>query len=539
MRRHQFALALGIGIALGLLQGRAHAQGPTINSVEPAAPGSITSSVGPSPGSDASSLGESPGSGGQSSGFNTGTSEVLVGRPGPSTPKVPAAVSTPGTAGMQAPTQAGITLPTALQPLSPPEVGSLDFPSITEDIGPPNGMTLDQAIEMLVHENLQLRGQFLEIPMADADILTASLRANPILYADAQLVPYGQYSRDRPGGPVQYDLNISYPLDVTHKRQARTLVARQAKMVLEAQYQDAVRLQIGNLYIAFVDVLAARQRVRYAQASVAGLDQILRPLGSQLQVGKITPAEYNRVLLQREASQLGLTDAEENLRRAKRDLATLLNIAPAEAVQVELRGSIQDTVAPPPMGDDLARVAIDNRPDLTAFRLGMNRAKADVRLAKANRLNDIYVLYQPYTFQDNSPFGTKSATSWALGVTVPLPIYNRNQGNIRRAEFNVSQTQVQMQALVRQILNEVQQAEKEYTVSRNAVNRIETILRPAAERVLQTVRKQYEEGSIDVITFINARQEYNQVVRQYLDTLIRHRQSMLAINTAVGRRILP
>ncbi len=53
------------------------------------------------------------------------------------------------------------------------------------------------------------------------------------------------------------------------------------------------------------------------------------------------------------------------------------------------------------------------------------------------------------------------------------------------------------------------------------------------------MRRQYEEGQIDVITFVNARQEYNQVVRQYLDTLIRHRQSMLGVNTAVGRRILP
>ncbi len=478
MSRLQAAFILGFWSVIALSGGRVLAQAPTIDSVGPASPGSDISSMGISPGSGASALSSSPGSGGQSSGFTTGTSEVLVGRPGASTPKVPTAISTPGAGGTQAPSVGGITLPTALRPPAAPEVGSLDFPSVAEDVGPPNGMTLDMAIEQLVQENLQLRGQFFEIPMADADILTASLRANPILYADAQLVPYGQYSRERPGGPVQYDLNISYPLDITHKRQARTLVARQAKMVLEAQYQDAVRLQIGNLYTAFVSVLAARQRVRYTEASVAGLDQILRPLASQLKVGKITPAEYNRVLLQRETAQLGLVDAEENLRRAKRDLATLLNVVPAESDQIEVRGSILDTAAPPPAGDDLIRVAIENRPDLSAFRLGLDRAKGDVQLAKANRLNDIYVLYQPYTFQNNAPFGTKSATSWALGVTVPLPVYNRNQGNIQRARFNVGQTEVQMNALVRQIINEVQQAEREYQVSRQAVQRIETILPP-------------------------------------------------------------
>ena len=88
--------------------------------------------------------------------------------------------------------------------------------------GPPDGLTLDEAIERLVHENLGLRARSFELPQAEADILTASLRANPLLYADSQLIPYGSYSPQRPGGPVQYDINITYPLDVTHKRKART-----------------------------------------------------------------------------------------------------------------------------------------------------------------------------------------------------------------------------------------------------------------------------------------------------------------------------
>ena len=84
-----------------------------------------------------------------------------------------------------------------------------------DDDGPPDGLTLDQAIERMIRENLDLRGKFYEIPQAQADILTAGLRANPVFYADAQLVPYGRYTRDRPGGQTQYDVNISYPLDVS------------------------------------------------------------------------------------------------------------------------------------------------------------------------------------------------------------------------------------------------------------------------------------------------------------------------------------
>ena len=90
-----------------------------------------------------------------------------------------------------------------------------------EDLGPPDGLTLDQAIEIYVHQNLNLRALALELPQARADVLTASLRANPILYADSQLVPYGSFNRERPGGPTQYDLNISHPIDYSAQADRR------------------------------------------------------------------------------------------------------------------------------------------------------------------------------------------------------------------------------------------------------------------------------------------------------------------------------
>src|SRR5262249_34703691 len=157
---------------------------------------------------------------------------------------------------------------------------------------------------------LDLRARFLEIPQARADVLTASLRANPILFADSQLIPYGQYSRQRPGGPLQYDLNITYPLDVTRKRIARTLVAERALRVLEARYQDAVRITLDNLYTAYVDVLAARQTVWYAKASVDGLAQLLN-VTSDLKIrGAATQADVNRIRILRDGAEVGMIDAE-------------------------------------------------------------------------------------------------------------------------------------------------------------------------------------------------------------------------------------
>lgn len=174
-----------------------------------------------------------------------------------------------------------------------------------------------------------------------------------------------------------------------------------------------------------------------------------------------------------------------------------------------------------------------------SYRLGIHRAEADVKLALANRYSDIYLLYQPYTLQNNSPFGLKSPHSWAVGVTAPLAIFNRNQGGIQRAKLNVVQTQVQLATVERQALTEVAQAYQEYQTSLEMVRKIEKDVLPDAEMVLSDSRRLFFGGEKDVTYYLNAQRDYNDLVKQYLDTMVRHRRSMLALNTALGHRVLP
>jgi outer membrane protein, heavy metal efflux system len=530
MTRHPFPWCLALATALGLASRRADAQGPTYPPPPAPAPGSTQSTMGPIPGAGGIPFRNPPGAG----------EDVLGGRTGTAFPRVPASITTPSGGTITPPGRGGIAPPRALLVAPSPAYSRLELPAGPEDEGPPDGLTLDAAIELMLQRNLELRSRFYEIPQAQADVLTASLRANPILYADSQLIPYGQYSRERPGGPLQYDLNITHPLDLNNKRRARTAVAVQARKVLEAQYQDAVRLWINNLYTAYLDVIAARESARYARVSVKGFDEVLSVTRELYRLSKATRADVERVEVQRDIAEVGLADEQERLRRSKRALAALLFLPPAAAESIELRGSLADSAPPPPPAPDLIRNALEARPDLMSYRLGILRAEADVRLARANRLSDVYMLYQPYTFQNNAPFGAKSATSWAVGMTVPLPVYNRNQGVIERARLNVTQTQIELAALQRQVMAEVEQAEREYAVTRAAVERFKGGLLKKAERMLEDSRRLFEAGETpDVVTYLNARRDYNDVVRQYVDLLVRHRRSMLGLNTAVGQRILP
>lgn len=517
----------------------ARGQAPTIDSGFPSRPGSGVSSLGSPPGSGPNVLGPTPGGTAATIISGDAGGAPLSGRTGATAPRAPASITNPSNNAGPNDQPTGIAAPIPQPTISAPSYGSYELPTGPDDDGPADGLTLDMAIDRALKENLDLRGKFYEIPQAEADILNAGLRANPVFYADGQLVPYGRYTREKPGGQTQYDVNVSYPLDISRKRQARTLYATRAKRVIEAQYQDAARNAIDNVYTAFVDVLSARQTVRYAKASVKGLNSLYKVTLELFNKDQTTRAEVYRVQTQLNSAQVGLIDAEENLRKAKRALGVLLNVPPADAERLEVRGSIDVPTAPPPPEDDLIRLALSVRPDVVSYRLGIKTAESNVHLQLANRFTDVYVLYQPYTLQDNTPFGLKSPVSWALGVTVPLPIYNRNQGGIARAKLNVTQSQIELSTIERQVITDVQTALKEYEVTAKMVERIRSDIEPPARAVKNDTLRLYEGGEVNVLVFLAAQRDYNDTVKQYKDTAVRHRRSMLSLNTVVGQRILP
>jgi cobalt-zinc-cadmium efflux system outer membrane protein len=519
--------ALGLSVA-SLWESHAIGQGIGATRGEDHEPSTRQPRLGPAPGAGSNPLGGSPGT-------SESVLEGQLGMPGarlipdstaPSQSRIAPESALPLPPALPVAARAG----TAVGAASP--YGSLALPGEEED-GPANGLTLDQAMDRLVRCNLDLRSKSLEIPQAEADTLTASLRANPILYTDVQCVPYGSFSRARPGGQTQYDLNLTYPLDVTGKRRARTLVAYRARRVIEAQYQDAVREAIDDLYTEFVDVLATRETVREAVQAAADFE-----LEARSHTLKSTE-EDQRLEVQRESAEIALTEAQEQLKSDLRALGTLLQMSPDEAEHLELTGSLHDRSPAPVKQDALLRLALVSRPDLVAYRLGTARADADVGLALANRYPDLFVLVQPYTFQDDRPLGLKSAHSWGVGVGVPVPLFNRNQGNIRRARLNVAQTHVEMAALENRVVMEVRQADRQYEATRVAVERIERSLLPKATQEHDRIQKLFLAGKTDELAFLTAEHDFDLVVRQYRDSLVRHRRAMLKLNSAVGVRILP
>lgn len=444
---------------------------------------------------------------------------------------------------------------------------AMDLPLGPEDPGPADGLTLDQAIELMMQQSIDLMALRFEITKSDADILTAGLRSNPIINGAAQLVPYGEYSAQRPGGSggqPQYGVNVTLPIDITRKRQARVNVAERARRVTEAQLQDYARKMIDELYTAYLNGLAARETLRFALALQEGIGRILdraeaddrskqaerRRVDADPRAGDPArqkaardeedagqAAEYLRN--QARQAQLQVQQARQMVARSRRQLARMLNIPARQAESLELRGRLRELPELPAPPDELIQAAYRSRPDLAAYRLGLARAQADVRLAKANRLSDIYLVYQPYTDQSGRAFGTKDTYSWGAGVNAALPIFNRNQGNVMLAEANVRQTRLEVQSMERRVVDEVAEAIRDFELSRAAVVEIEQQVLPAARRTRDLAFGRYRRDPSKIDQYTSQQQNYNQVVQQYRNALLQHRQDTLSLNTAVGIRIMP
>jgi cobalt-zinc-cadmium efflux system outer membrane protein len=396
-----------------------------------------------------------------------------------------------------------------------PRNKKLTPPSRTE--GPSTGISLDEATKLLIHGNLDLRARYFDVSQADSDVLTASLRSNPIVYSDANGVPYGAYNRA--AGPLQYDVNVVYPIDVSRKRQARTRSAVAARMVTEANYRDAVRLTIALLYQAYVDALAAQ-----AVVSSKGI------------VGNVW-------------AQIDVDEPQSALKQAQRSLALLINVPATEIDARKLFGQLEfDPSEEPPLAptETLVRLALDNRPDLQAQRLAVSFAEANIKAVLANRFDDVLLLYQPYTFHDGRQgVGTNNSLAWTIGVTVPLPLYNRQQGNILKARQAADQARTRLASLEQAVASEVEGAVLEHETSHEALIRTwndydkfanPRILITKSVKDIGVTSDELKNKLTDMENLVADLQDdrISDKLKTYWETMIRHRKSMLRLNTVTA-----
>jgi cobalt-zinc-cadmium efflux system outer membrane protein len=411
-----------------------------------------------------------------------------------------------------------------VQPSPTPAAGPLqDRPTLPQD----DGLTLDQAVNRLLRENLWLRAAHDEITMARADIEGAWQA--PRGY---KLIQVG------PDGIKTWSIQ---PRELIPSRWINVLVARAARRVLEAQYQDAVRQRIDDLYTAFVDVEEAQLSITYHETAVRGTERLSEMVQMLHKSGQVSNASVALAESERERKASNLEEAKTALRKAKLILGNLLNLADAEVDRLKLRtdfDSLSAQTPAAPSAEELIGVALANRPDLCAYRLGLHRAQLDWWRALVEPLNQITVIPLPSRVDLAGAKRPENAPVPSLGMLVSLPTTIRNRGMLDRATINVSQTQTQLADIERKVVLEVRQARLEYEQSRATVDRLGKEIIPRVLRARDDGFRQFAAGEVPMADYWKSQSEYDDTINRYRNSVIHRERSKLALNTAVGARIM-
>jgi outer membrane protein, heavy metal efflux system len=393
-------------------------------------------------------------------------------------------------------------------------------------------ISLDQAIDLALAHNHSLKATRTLILQNQAQEITANLRPNPTLGADSQFVPFfspQDFSGTNLNETQQFDIGIGYLFERGHKRQRRLQAARDQTAVTRVQVTDAERTLAFNVGQQFVSVLLAESTLQFALQDLQGFQQTVDISETQLKAGYIGEGDYLKIKLQLLQFQTDVSSA----RLAKKEaLVGLRGFLGYNAVPADF-DVIGDLAYEPLKGnlEDLQRKAMRERPDYRAAELGITAAQSQIRLAKANAKVDVNGTYD---FTHVSGENTAS-----LFVNFELPFFNRNQGEIARTGYALTQAQEQQQAVSDTVLSDVANAYEAVKSNDEVVQLYTSGYLKQAQDSRDISEYAYKRGAASLLDFLDAQRSYRSVQLAYRQALASYMTALEQLKEAVGTRNLP
>jgi cobalt-zinc-cadmium efflux system outer membrane protein len=363
-----------------------------------------------------------------------------------------------------------------------------------------------------------------------ADEITAFLRPNPELaLTEDQFTPFGG-TPYRPFAGVQQAAAVTYLVERRNKRALRLESARKNTAIASSQLADQERSLLFDLRDAFVQVLQQKSILNVTRESLQYYDRVLNVSRQRLKIGDIAAVDLDRLELQRVQFETDVQTAIVNLRTAKIRLLTLLNDrTPVE--QFDVTGAFDFAEMVTPL-EEFRHSALDTRPDLRAAAQAVDKAKTDYRLAFANGSTDPVVGFDVGRMPPGQNYG-------GLLVSIPLRIFDRNQGEKARTRLDIGRNERLVEATQVQVLSDVDSAYA--TLESNLV-----LLRPykahylrQAARVRDTISFSYQAGAASLLDFLQAQQDYRAIQLSHMNLVGAYLSTANQLNLAVGREVIP
>ena len=419
--------------------------------------------------------------------------------------------------------------------LSAPAVAAL-LSLATVSAAAQQSLTWDQVKARFEATNPLLKADADNVDEMKAQEITAYLRPNPQFTATVdgtQIAPNNGVWQPLTGTFVSP--NLSYLHEREHKRELRLQSAQEGTRITQAQHEDLKRNLLFNLRSAFVATLQAKFILDLAKADLDYYDKIIEISQNRFRAGDIAQIDLDRIELQRVQYESEIQTALVNLRTAKIQLLQLLNDrTPVDQFDVAGAFDFNDVLQPLDTYHDAAVAA---RPDLQAALQTIQQSQTNHKLAIAN--GSTGPTFAGWYTWNSSTNNTNAIQTLGLSVSIPLRVFDRNQGEKQRTQIDMDRATQAAEATRTQVFSDVNTA---YELVRSNI----ALLKPYKEkynaqaaRVRETVSYSYLHGGASLMDFLNAQSDFRQVQLAYAQLIGAYMTAAGQLNLAVGREVIP
>ena len=389
-------------------------------------------------------------------------------------------------------------------------------------------LTVDEATALFLKQNLDLLIAQYGIESAKGLEVTARLFPNPVLSVDASTSTTRPV--DRTGSLTA---RVDQLFELAGKRTYRLESARYATQSAEAGFADAVRILGFSVREAFYKVLQTRRRLELAQENSAFFNEVVNINSIRFKKGVIAEADLIKLRVQGVDFQNQVITATRDLQAAQNTLKALLGVRPS--VDLLLKGELEYQAATLLL-EALKADALVTRPDLMAKERTLAQRTAELKLARAYRVPDV-----TFGLDKNiqGPAGPNSPNQIGAGLSVPLPLFNRNQGGILQAEAGIRAAEAERHKTRLQVEIDVETAYRDFTQTQMLVQAYRGGVLEDARASRDIAKKAYERGGTSILDVLDAFRTFNTTMQGYLEALLGYQRSLLEINSAVGRQVIP
>lgn len=361
-----------------------------------------------------------------------------------------------------------------------------------------------------------------EVAAFDADTLQASLLPNPIGWVESENLGIHNHSND--AEPPETSFGISQLIELGGKRGARRALASSVTCIASLDVEvERQNLKLATM-AAFIDVSVAQERLALAQEREEIGSAALETVCLLLDGGKASELQEKKARVELMGAQLLVREALSALMQARKRLSNLWGSPCPDFDGVDFP---LHTYCSLPCQEAILENLIHTADYARAWQ-EINSLCSNLRLQKANSIPDVAVTFGYSIFHESGAGG------WLVGVEMPFPIFNRNQGNIRRAAAEISRAEFQLDETMRALTERVVLVYERAQAAYDAAHMIHCGVLAEAKEAYDLIQEGYSSGKLGYLELLDARKTLFEIEENYLSVLHAYHQNLAELTRLTG-----